>query len=685
MKKKISIVTIIPVIVIAVALLVFSSIAISISSSVFRMQEQNSSEKLGYVASSNLVSARSFIDTMMMQSELSSSALSKLGALPESDTRTIVRGVFNDMMDNPDIFSVYVAYEPNALSVSNTKGGSIYLFREDNKLVLDESETYDIYSKEDYYYITQQSRKPYLTEPYQFSVFGEVSDTWLITVSAPLLDKNDKLLGVINSDIALDSFANLELDNGGYKNAYSFIMNENGTLISHSKDSSLVGSTYTKPDILEESSSFETTDGMIPIYKAVDPVLGEESYIIYLPIKVRGLDQEWVSCFVVSSHDADKAANVIQRNIILISLAGLIVLAAVTILAINNRLRPIKGLLHFAQGLNNGVLTQRVKVSSGDELGQLAENFNDTAKTLESYVEEISRIVTELSHGELDVSAPTDFKGNFEPIALALKDIISALNQTFREITINADQVDKSAALFASGATELAQGISHQMTSISQISTEMNTISEKVAQNASGAENAAHMMTETTNEMEITRQKAMALEQATSAINQSTTSIMSVIKVIEDIAFQTNILALNASVEAARAGVAGKSFAVVADEVRMLAARCASAAAETAELIQASTTSFADGERLTSEMLKSYEGIMEKTSQVSAVVNSFSTASAEQVRTINHVNQNIQLISDVSANSSAMVEETAAASEELAAHATELHNLVGKFHVSDRR
>jgi methyl-accepting chemotaxis protein len=257
------------------------------------------------------------------------------------------------------------------------------------------------------------------------------------------------------------------------------------------------------------------------------------------------------------------------------------------------------------------------------------------------------------------------------------------LKNLLAEIDIAAEQVAAGTRQVSDGSQEISQGATEQASAIEELTASVSQIAQQTRQNAMSAGKANELASAAASEASHGNERMQAMEKAMDEISESSRSISKIIKVIDDIAFQTNILALNAAVEAARAGVHGKGFAVVAEEVRNLAARSASAAKETTELIEGSIAKTEAGTKIADETTLALASIVKSVDKAAQLVGEIATASNEQATSIAQVDRGIEQMSSVVQTNSATSEETAAAAEELSSQAEMLKNLVGQFHLNN--
>lgn len=254
----------------------------------------------------------------------------------------------------------------------------------------------------------------------------------------------------------------------------------------------------------------------------------------------------------------------------------------------------------------------------------------------------------------------------------SLVGIIENLNDTSGRVFDAANEISASSQNLAEGATE-------QAASLEETSSALEETASMTRQNADNTQRASEMMGTTGKVLEHGAGYMHEMTAAMTEINDSAEQISRIIKTIEDIAFQTNLLALNAAVEAARAGEAGKGFAVVADEVRNLAGRSAQAARDTTELIEGTVARVRRGSEVAEHLGQSFSDLEESSGAVSKVVEDISAATSEQAHGVDQVNSAVAQMDKVTQENAASAEQTASSSEELARQAARLEEMVGNL------
>lgn len=250
-----------------------------------------------------------------------------------------------------------------------------------------------------------------------------------------------------------------------------------------------------------------------------------------------------------------------------------------------------------------------------------------------------------------------------------------------RDISNVANQVNTSAGRVATGAQELSHGTMEQADSVEGLVSNVTSITSQIQNSAVHCGNASELVDKAIGYAKEADKKMEQLITATQNIDQSSAQIVTVIKTIEDISFQTNILALNASVEAARAGKAGAGFSVVAEEVRSLAAKSAEAAQNTNDLISRSIQDVKTGTQSTDLVVSAMKIIDECIQSIKTLMDQISTASVRQSEMIVQAENGIKEISQVVQTNTASAKESANVSKELSDQAHTLNSLLSRFRI----
>ena len=535
-----------------------------------------------------------------------------------------------------------------------------------------------------------------------------VVNAWYVTFYEPIKDINGEIVGSFFVGVPERSATLREglLAQEVGKTGYIYTINSDGILQIHPAKE---GSDLSQYDFIQEmmAKGPQLADGEIGWvqYPWINKELGEtkarDKIVAYTYFK----DWDWIIASGSYLEEFTAPVNNIRNAIVMLGLVFLLVSLALGYFLSRSITRPIIRLVDVAEGVAIGDVSRRIEVKSKDEVGVLADSFNSVI----NYLQDAANAAERMSQNDLTVKVEP--KSDKDVFGRSFKMMINNFSLMIRSLKDNSRELASAAAEIAASSEQMSRGANDQTEQVNQVSTAIEEMSATILESSRNANEATdaskNASTQATNGGQIVAETIDGMQKITMTVKESAESITKlaqsadqigeIIGVIDEIADQTNLLALNAAIEAARAGEQGRGFAVVADEVRKLAERTGKATGEITEMIkgiqhqtedavqsmEAGIQEVDKGKELTDKAGNSLNEIVAMTQSVMNMIQQIATASEEQSTAAEQISKNVEHITSVTRETAKGAEQSATAAEELNRQAEELDKMVARFKVNE--
>lgn len=537
----------------------------------------------------------------------------------------------SNLENNPQFLSVGIYWEKRAIDENYHKKNGRYriiCYRTNNQIKY-QKDLVDTTNTEltGIYYDVRAQNKDMIIDPYYDTVSGDLNGILMTSLFTPIQNRNGQLEGLVGIDISLSQMNKLISHVNPLSESKSYIIGGNRMIVAHT-DPSLTGKKFYENQV--DSATFKTGFGQVSdkdshSFTYYNSEIKEKYFVSLETISIANEPTNWIIGVEVPLRIILKDANNVLYQSILTGIIGLLLLFVIIYLIASRITSPIIKGVNFAQSISSGNLSSTIDIDQNDEIGDLAESLSVMAAKLTTII---------------------------------------------RNITESSEIITNNSSELLNSSVKLSEGANNQATSSEEISSAMGHMLLRIQQNTANARETESIAVKAASGIQ-------AGNEASKMLITSMENIDRKITILGDIAKQTNLLAINAAIEASRYGIQGKGFAVVAAEIKKLAEHSQQAAKEINKLsaiglFQAKET----GEKL--------EEIIPDIELTAQLVRQIATSNNEQKNSSEEINAGIQQLNIVTQQNAESSFELSINSKNLSKEAENLKKLIAYFNIDNQ-